>query len=75
MVLESLQEDLFIDTKYVSRWSILAKLLGKSVDNHYSTTYWIANIPETTMIYALLLESEEALFIMLRMSLEKSQGN
>jgi len=32
-------------------------------------------ISETAMIYALLLSIREALFILLRMSLEQSQGN
>jgi len=31
--------------------------------------------PRTTMIYTLLLRSEEALFILLRMISKKSQGN
>jgi len=39
---------------------------------HYMT---ITNISETTMIDALVLGPSEALFILLRMSLEWPQGN
>jgi len=39
MALESPQEDLSIDTSHVSRQSILAKILGRSTDNYYSTVY------------------------------------
>jgi len=70
MASESSWKDLLIDTKYVSRKLILAKISGKSVDNYYSTTYQITNILETAMINALLLGSEEASFMMLRISLE-----
>jgi len=43
--------------------------------NYHSTVYKITNISETTMIYALLLGSKEALFILLRMSLKWFQDN
>jgi len=39
-----------INTSYVSKQSIMAKILGKSTDNHYGTVYLITNILETTMI-------------------------
>jgi len=38
--------------------------------NYYGTIYSITNILETAMIDALVLGSAEALFILLRMSLE-----
>jgi len=45
----------------------------KFVTNYHSTTYSIANISETTTIYALLLGLEKALFMMLRIiSLKQS---
>jgi len=39
MVLESPWKDLPLDTSHVSRQSILAKLLSKSIDNYHGTTY------------------------------------
>jgi len=39
-----------IDTSYVSKQSIMAKILGRSTDNYYDTVYLITNILETTMI-------------------------
>jgi len=53
----------------------MAKISGRSIGNHYGTIYQIANISETTMINALVLGSSEALFILLRMSLERPQGD
>jgi len=70
MAIKSPYKDLSIDASHISRQSILAKILGRSIGDYYNTVYSITDILETTMINALLLGSEEALFIMLRMSLE-----
>ena len=50
MATESPWKDLSIDTSHVSKQSVLAKILGRSTGNHYSTIYYIANISETAMI-------------------------
>jgi len=73
--MESSQKDLLINASHVSRQSILANILSRSTGNHYVTVYSIANISKTTMINTLVLGSAEAFFIMLRMSLERPQGN
>jgi len=39
MAVESPQKDLLIDTSYVSRQSILAKISGRSTGNYHSTVY------------------------------------
>jgi len=75
MALESPWKDLLINASYILRWSILAKISGKPVDNYYGTIYQITNISRTTTIDALLLGTEESLFIPPRMSLEQPQGN
>jgi len=36
---ESSWKDLLINTSHISRQSIFAKILGKSVDNYYGTIY------------------------------------
>jgi len=71
--MESPYKDFSINTSHISRQSILAKISGRSVDNHYGTIF--TNISETAIINALLLGLEKALFIMLRISLEQPQGN
>jgi len=72
---ESPQKDFLINASHISRQLILAKILSRSTGNHYVTVYQITNISETTMIDASVLGSAEAFFIILRMSLEKPQGN
>jgi len=52
-------------TSHVSKQSIIAEISGRSTDNYHGT----ANISETAMINALLVDIREALFILLRMSL------
>jgi len=37
--MESPQKDLLIDASYISRQSIMAKILSRSTDNHYVTIY------------------------------------
>jgi len=39
MATESPWKDLSIDTSHVLKWSVLAKILGRSTDNHYGTVY------------------------------------
>jgi len=68
-------KDLLIDASHILRQSILAEILSRSTGNHHVTVYYIANISKTAMIDTLVLGSAEAFFIMLRMSLEKPQGN
>jgi len=53
----------------------MAKISGRSTDNHHSTIYQIANILKTATINALLLGIRKALFLPLRMSLKQHQGN
>jgi len=52
IALESLWKDLLIYTSHILGQLVLAELLSKSVDNHHSTTYLIANISGTAMIDA-----------------------
>jgi len=73
--MESPWKDLLINASYISRQLILAEILSRSTGNYYITIYQIANISETTMIDALVLDSAESFFITLRMSLEQPQGN
>jgi len=39
MAMESPWKDLLIDTSYILKQSVLAKILGKSTGNHYGTVY------------------------------------
>ena len=39
MATESPWKDLSIDTSHASKWSVLAKILGRSTSNHYGTVY------------------------------------
>ena len=39
MATESPWKDFSIDTSHVSKWSIMAKILGRSTGNHYGTIY------------------------------------
>ena len=39
MATESLWKDLSIDTSHVSKWSVLAEILGRSTGNYYGTIY------------------------------------
>jgi len=39
MAMKSPWEDLFINTGYVSKRSVLAEILGRSTGNHYGTIY------------------------------------
>jgi len=73
--MESPWKDLLINASYISRQLILAEILSRSTGNYYITIYQIANISETAMIDALVLDSAESFFITLRMSLEQPQGN
>jgi len=53
-------------TSHVSRQSIIAEISGRLTDNYHGT----ANISETAMINALLVDIREALLMLLRMSLK-----
>jgi len=75
MAMESSQKDLLINANHILRQSILAEILDRSTGNYYGTVYSIANISETTTINDLVLDSSEALFILLKMSLKRPQGN
>jgi len=39
MAPESPWKDLSINTSHVSKWSIMAEILGRSIGNYYSTIY------------------------------------
>ena len=36
---KSTQKDLFIDASYILRQSVMAKILSRSIGNHYVTVY------------------------------------
>ena len=69
MAPESPWKDLSIDTSHVLKQLIMAEISGRSTGNYYSTIYQITDISETAMIDVLLLGIREALFILLKMSL------